>query len=64
MWLTRISRELFGYNDHRWLTIKQANAAGGHDNKGERATKIVLWKSIHKEDESDGKATSFPLAVI
>ena len=64
VWLTRISQELFGYNDHRWLTLKQANATGGHTNKGERATKIISWKTIHKEDPTTRNATTYPLAVI
>ena len=63
-WLTRISQELFGYDDHRWLTLKQANAAGGHVNKGERATKIIFWKTIHKEDPNASDVATYPLAVI
>ncbi len=42
-----------GWNDPRWLTYRQAQAAGGHVRRGEHGTRVVLWKWIEKQDSPD-----------
>ncbi len=42
-----------GWNDPRWLTYRQARAAGGHVRRGEHGTRVVLWKWIEKQDSPD-----------
>ncbi len=42
-----------GWNDPRWLTYRQARAAGGHVRRGEHGTRVVLWKWIEKKDSPD-----------
>jgi putative DNA primase/helicase len=37
-----------GYSDQRWLTYKQAEAAGAQVRKGERGTSVQYWK-FHEE---------------
>lgn len=39
------------YADHRWLTFRQAQAAGGSVRKGEKGTRIVFWKFHDDSDE-------------
>ena len=48
------------YSDARWVTYKQAVAAGGHVRRGEHGTRIVLWKWIEKRDKA-GEIDRFPL---
>ena len=56
-------QELKGYDDPRWLTLKQANGAGGTVRKGETSTRIVFWKTITRQGEDDPEKTvSFPVA--
>jgi len=38
-----------------WFTFKQIKAMGGHVRKGEKGTKVVLWKSINKKNKTTGK---------
>ena len=42
-----------------WLTFKQAKDAGGNVKKGEKASMIVFYKMMEREDEN-GKKTTFP----
>ena len=42
-----------GWNDPRWLTYRQARAAGGHVRRGEHGTRVVLWKWVEKKDSPD-----------
>ena len=42
-----------------WLTFKQAQDAGGRVKKGEKASMIVFYKMMEREDEN-GKKTTFP----
>ncbi|KGT93878.1 DNA primase [Erwinia typographi] len=51
LWL---SAEEQGFNSNRWLTWKQAQAAGGNVRKGEKATVAVFFKPF--EVESTDKA--------
>lgn len=46
------------YDEPVWGTFKQWNSLGGKVRKGEKATTVVLWKKVHKEDE-EGKKKSF-----
>jgi antirestriction protein ArdC len=34
------------YQDHRWLTFRQAKQLGGHIRHGERSTLVVFWKPL------------------
>ena len=43
-----------------WLTYKQVNAEGGYVRKGEKASMVVFWKWIDKEDEETGETTKIP----
>lgn len=42
-----------GYTDARWLTYKQAMKLGGHVRKGEKGTRLVLWKPTKRKVASD-----------
>ena len=53
VFLTRITQEIMGYEDMRWLSFKQAQKIGGHVRKGEKSTAIVFWKRITKTDETN-----------
>lgn len=46
-----------GYPDPRWLTFKQAQAAGGNVRKGEHGTKITFFKTYKKEVDGEEKET-------
>lgn len=39
-----------GYSDTRWLTFNQARDLGGSVRKGEKATPIVFWKWLVKDE--------------
>lgn len=41
------------YGDHRWLTYRQAQAAGGHVRKGEHGTRVVFWKFPQRDQDQD-----------
>ena len=43
-WLTLAEKELQAYDDHRWLTYRQAIQAGGHVRRGEKGLPIIFWK--------------------
>lgn len=60
--LLEIARQLGGYRDHRWLTFRQAKAAGGSVKKGEKSSIVVFWTWFDgKEiDEKTGKPKKFP----
>lgn len=42
-----------GYGDNRWMTFKQANAAGASVKKGEKGTPIQYWKFHDERDKLD-----------
>ena len=51
-----------GWSDPRWLTYRQARAAGGHVRRGEHGTRVVLWKWIEKPDPDEPEQVKrFPL---
>lgn len=49
-----------GYSDPRWATYNQIAKHEGNVKKGEKGTKVILWKFLNKEDE-DGNKKTFPL---
>lgn len=58
MFITARKGEHDNYADHRWLTYKQAQAAGGHIRKGEHGVRIVFWKFPDRtQDDSETDAT-------
>lgn len=50
------------YTSNRWVTFKQANAAGGGVKPGEKATKIVFW--TFREIEKETGKTKIPLLRV
>jgi antirestriction protein ArdC len=53
-----------GYGDPRWLTFKQAQAAGGNVRKGERGTQVVYWNRVKVEDKATGEDKMIPLLKV
>ena len=54
-----------GYASPWWLTFKQALARGGSVRKGERATQVVFWKLLEKEEQNDaGEVETTKLPVL
>ena len=43
-----------------WLTFKQVQQEGGSVRKGEKASMVVFWKWIDKEDEETGEIQQVP----
>lgn len=41
-----------GFSDSRWLTYKQAQAAGAQVRKGERGTVAIFYSTLEKENEA------------
>lgn len=41
-----------GFNDSRWMTYKQAQAAGGQVRKRERGTTAIFYTTLEKENET------------
>jgi len=50
VWLTLCQAMVHGYTSNRWLTMKQANGAGGKIRKGQKPTWIVFWKKRQFKD--------------
>lgn len=52
-----------GYTSPLWATFRQIDELGGKVVKGEKATAIVFWKIIKKEEEAAGEksVTTIPL---
>lgn len=54
--LLTLGRSLNGYQQDRWLTFRQAKAAGGSVRKGERGTTAVRYNNLKlKERDDEGK---------
>ena len=51
-----------GYLSPCWLTMKQANTVGGNVRKGEKATPVVFWKFVERDELQDG--TRKPYALL
>ncbi|EGI25828.1 antirestriction protein [Escherichia coli TA206] len=43
-----------GFSDSRWMTYKQAQAAGGQVRKGERGTTAIFYTTLEKENDEGG----------
>ena len=43
-----------------WITFSQCQHEGGHIRKGEKASMVVFWKWLDKEDEKTGEAKPIP----
>ncbi len=54
-WLIRVTHLEKGYEDPRWLTLKQANQLGGSIRQGEHSSAIVFWKHVEKDSEEKGR---------
>ena len=59
VWLLALTAQDEGYTSPYWLTFKQAKTLGGSVRKGERGTKVVLWKPMPKKD-AEGKPVVGP----
>ena len=47
-----------GWSDPRWMTFKQAKAAGGSVRKGSQGTRVILWKWVDRptgETDDEGR---------
>jgi len=44
-----------GYDDPRWMTYKQAKAAGAQVRKGSRGTRIIYWKFYDEQPMTDAQ---------
>jgi antirestriction protein ArdC len=54
-----------GYGSPYWLTFNQARQLGGNVRKGEHGAKIVFWKSlIHETQTDDGEMEERKSAVL
>lgn len=49
-----------GFNDSRWLTYKQAQAAGAQVRKGERGTVAIFYSTLEKENDA-GEIDRIPM---
>ena len=56
LWARAMER---GFAAHRWLTFRQAKAAGGHVRKGERGTLVTLWKNYTKDVDGEEETLWF-----
>lgn len=56
---------LAGYNSNLWGTFKSWKAAGGMVNKGQKSTKVILYKPIFgKNDQGEEELVSFTHRVF
>ena len=51
----------FGYTSNRWLTYKQAAAAGGNVKKGSKGVTVVYFDILKVEDNSTGEEKRIPM---
>jgi len=58
--LLAIARYQGGFTSNEWYTFKGAKAKGGTIRKGEKATKVIFYKKLVKEQD-DGTVSSFPM---
>ncbi|MEO1979219.1 MAG: zincin-like metallopeptidase domain-containing protein, partial [Fuerstiella sp.] len=59
--MLEIVRACSGYQDHRWLTYKQAQAAGGNIRKGEKSSFVTFWQWLEVIDKETQKPKKIPL---
>lgn len=51
----------FGFSSNRWVTYKQAAAAGGNVKKGSKGFAVVYFDIIKVEDKETGEEKSLPM---
>ena len=49
-----------GFSDSRWMTCKQAQAAGGQVRKGEHGTATIFYTTLEKENDA-GEVEQIPM---
>jgi len=49
------------FEDHRWLTVRQANELGGHVRKGEQGALVVFWKLLDRRPADGETRKAIPL---
>ncbi|WP_194760891.1 ArdC family protein [Klebsiella variicola] len=49
-----------GFSDSRWMTYKQAQAAGGQARKGEHGTIVIFYTTLEKESDA-GEVEHIPM---
>jgi antirestriction protein ArdC len=60
IFLLSIKAQVMGWTDLRFGTYNQIGTLGGNVKKGEKGTRVVLWKFIKDKKDPEGKKT-FPL---
>src|SRR5690625_7296790 len=50
-----------GYTSNRWMTYRQASAAGAQVRKGEKSITCVYFEMIKKKDKEEGEHEFFPM---
>jgi antirestriction protein ArdC len=53
VWLLIAQSMVKGYESNVWLTFKQAADLGGTVRKGEKGTKVILWRPIPKTENGE-----------
>ena len=70
LWMTVLTQYQRRYQDHRWLTYRQAKELGGYVREGETSTLVVFWKIVDRKDNEpdqedaetpDKRGKSYPL---
>lgn len=59
IWLLELESMTAGYSDNRWGTFKAIKEAGGQVRKGEKGTRVILWKPVPKGEDADGNEQSY-----
>lgn len=66
--MTLLTQETMGYDDHRWLTYRQAQDLGGHVRRGESGTLIIFWKYLKQsrrpEDGEGGQDNGYEREIM
>lgn len=53
VFMLAMTAEFKGYDSPFWLTYKQAQQLGGSVRKGEKASLVVFWKQVEKDNPED-----------
>lgn len=61
VFLTQLTAMAAGYSDARWATFNGIKKAGGSVRKGEKGTKVILWKPMEKKDAAGNVIDRFLL---
>jgi len=65
IWLLDITAATRGFSLPFWMTFNQIKAMGGMVNKGEKATMVVYWNLIDKNEiDSDGKKVTKKIPLL